>query len=226
MNINGVELDFKEVGAWPKQYRILLVVAACVLAFILGYIFFISSYLADLDNEKQQQVNLKDEFRLKFKQASNLEAFKNQINEIRSNFEISLKQLPSENKLAELIQQISNKAGEFGLSGLSIKPQNISSKDFYNELDISISTTGTYHSIGEFVNSVAFLPRIVTLHDFSLERASSSSPQAPSLGGNVFGTNAASDTGTLLKFDVTGRTYWYEPIQNVETNKANNTKQP
>ena len=36
------------------------------------------------------------------------------------------------------------------------------------EQPISIDATGDYHSFGSFVSSLAALPRIVTLHDFTI----------------------------------------------------------
>ena len=38
------------------------------------------------------------------------------------------------------------------------------------ELPIEIIVKGTYHDLGAFVSGVAGLPRIVTLHDFDIER--------------------------------------------------------
>jgi len=47
--------------------------------------------------------------------------------------------------------------------------------EFYNELPIDIEVVGDYHEMGAFVSGVASLPRIVTLHDFSVERKNNSS---------------------------------------------------
>ena len=42
-------------------------------------------------------------------------------------------------------------------------------QQFYIELPIQISVTGTYHDLATFVSGVASLPRIVTLHDFEVK---------------------------------------------------------
>jgi type IV pilus assembly protein PilO len=41
-------------------------------------------------------------------------------------------------------------------------------KDFYAEKPITISLSGGYHEIANFVSGVAALPRIVTLHDINI----------------------------------------------------------
>ena len=49
-------------------------------------------------------------------------------------------------------------------------PQAMTRTEFYMELPINIEVAGGYHEMGAFVSSVASLPRIVTLHDFSIDR--------------------------------------------------------
>jgi type IV pilus assembly protein PilO len=43
--------------------------------------------------------------------------------------------------------------------------------EFYTELPIQIEVLGDYHEFGQFVSKVAELPRIVTLHDFTITEA-------------------------------------------------------
>ncbi|HEY0894206.1 MAG TPA: type 4a pilus biogenesis protein PilO, partial [Cellvibrio sp.] len=40
--------------------------------------------------------------------------------------------------------------------------------EYYIEVPINISADGGYHDMGGFVSGVAGMPRIVTLHDFSI----------------------------------------------------------
>jgi type IV pilus assembly protein PilO len=42
-------------------------------------------------------------------------------------------------------------------------------KEFYTELPIKIEVVGNYHDFGEFVSKVAALPRIISLHDFTIK---------------------------------------------------------
>jgi type IV pilus assembly protein PilO len=43
--------------------------------------------------------------------------------------------------------------------------------EYYIEVPITISADGGYHDMGGFVSGVAGMPRIVTLHDFSITAA-------------------------------------------------------
>jgi type IV pilus assembly protein PilO len=62
-------------------------------------------------------------------------------------------------------------------------------KEFYTELPIKIEVVGSYHEFGEFVSKVAELPRIISLHDFTIK------------GG---------DKQEQLEFSVVAKTYRYE----------------
>jgi type IV pilus assembly protein PilO len=62
-------------------------------------------------------------------------------------------------------------------------------REFYAEKPIKIQLTGSYHQMGQFVSTIAQLPRIVTLHDFSIK-----------------GTGRGNDQ---LLMDVTAMTYRY-----------------
>ena len=50
------------------------------------------------------------------------------------------------------------------------KPLNENPVEFYAELPIKLRVVGNYHEFGNFVSGVAALPRIVTIHDFSIQR--------------------------------------------------------
>ena len=72
------------------------------------------------------------------------------------------------------------------MKSISLQPERAS--EFYIELPIKIDVTGDYHDFGSFVSGVAALPRIVTLHDYSITQ-----------------TN-----GTLLNLVIEAKTYRYK----------------
>jgi type IV pilus assembly protein PilO len=59
---------------------------------------------------------------------------------------------------------------------------NETAKDFYAEQPISIKVTGDYHAFGAFVSGVSALPRIVTLHDFTIAPKQSTAVAVPMMG--------------------------------------------
>jgi type IV pilus assembly protein PilO len=67
-----------------------------------------------------------------------------------------------------LLEDITNKGLLNGLEIASIDLQKEAAREFYVELPIAISASGSYHDLGAFISGMAGLPRIVTLHDFTI----------------------------------------------------------
>jgi len=77
-------------------------------------------------------------------------------------------QLPSDTEVPGLLEDIEEK-GE--ASGLNLNGQTFLDEraaEFYVELPIEIKVQGGYHDLGSFVSAIAGMPRIVTLHDFTI----------------------------------------------------------
>ena len=91
-------------------------------------------------------------------------------------------QLPSDTEVPGLLEDITNKGLLNGLEIQTIDLLPEMAKEFYIELPISIVAKGSYHDLGAFISGMAGLPRIVTLHDFSITgSASGSGPLSLSL---------------------------------------------
>lgn len=171
MNLN--ELDLTNVARWPAtaQAAVILLLMACVI--FLGYWFHTKDQLLVLEDAEKKEQDLKVIFEKKAKQAVNLEAYEKQLEEMRESFGAMLRQLPNETEVADLLVDVSQTGLASGLEFELFKPGNENPREFYAELPINIRVIGTYHEFGDFVSGVAALPRIVTLHNISIKRASS-----------------------------------------------------
>ena len=87
---------------------------------------------------------------------------------MEESFGALVSQLPSDTEVPGLLEDITNKGLLNGLSIASIDLQKEKAREFYVELPIAISAAGSYHDLGAFISGMAGLPRIVTLHDFSI----------------------------------------------------------
>lgn len=162
------DLDFDNVGAWPGVIKSLiwLILLGAVLAG--GYYYHIQDLQLQLATVAAEEERLKKDFEKKAFQAANLEAYKQQMAEMEESFGALVSQLPSDTEVPGLLEDITNKGLLNGLVIGTIDLLAEQSKEFYIELPISIVATGTYHDLGAFISGMAGLPRIVTLHDFSI----------------------------------------------------------
>jgi type IV pilus assembly protein PilO len=162
-------LDVNDVGRWPLAFR--MAVIAIVFVVVLGmgvYWFIIEDKAPQLKRVQEEEQTLRVSFENKQKKAANYDAYKAQLTQMEQSFGTMLRQLPGETEIPSLIVDISQTGLAAGLQEKLFQPQAEIPRDFYAEKPITISLSGGYHEIANFVSGVAALPRIVTLHDINI----------------------------------------------------------
>lgn len=170
------DLDFNNIGSWPGALKVIVCVFVFVVLLFAGYHFHLKDLQAGLGRVEAQEVALRKEFEDKSFRAANLEAYKEQLAEIEERFSGLLKQLPKDSEVPGLLEDITQMGLNSGLEFESITLKPEVAKQFYVELPINIVVRGSYHDLATFVSSVAGLPRIVTLNDFTIQPVSSANP--------------------------------------------------
>lgn len=191
MKIDLNELDLNDVGVWPLPVKIVTIGIFSLMILFLGYWTDTKKQLANLDKAEQEELTLRTTFEEKQHKSANLDAYKEQMANMKASFGALLRQLPEKTEVPGLIEDISHQGLAAGLEFRSIRLLPEKEIDFYVELPIEISVVGNYHQFGEFVSNVAALPRIVTLHNFVIHPVS------------------ADASGDNLLMNITAKTYRY-----------------
>ena len=188
-NFDLNDIDFNRAGVWPLPGKIFVCVLLAALVLFLGYYLKVSDLQDELAAVAAKEAGLKETFKTKSYEAANLDAYKAQMAEMNQTFEKLLSRLPQKTEIAGLLEDIGSKGRESGLTinSLGIRPEVVA--EYYIEVPIGIQVRGGYHDLGGFVSGVAGLPRIVTLHDFTISR---------------------SGQGGLLAMDILAKTYRYQ----------------
>lgn len=162
-------LDFNNAGSWPpvaKAVAILLVITAVGAA---GYWFIIKEQRENLIVVEAQEQQLRAEFKRKQEKLANVEAYRQQLQELRVMLAELLKQLPTGTEMPNLLDDISETGRRNGLVFELFKPEAETPKDFYAAKPISIRAKATYHQFGDFISDLAALDRIVTLEEAAIQ---------------------------------------------------------
>ncbi|HEY9380148.1 MAG TPA: type 4a pilus biogenesis protein PilO [Burkholderiales bacterium] len=162
-------LDTSDPGTWPAAPKAMLLLGLLAGILVLAYFLDWQGQLEELDTGKQQEVQLKQDYVNKKRQAVNIELYRQQLREIDSSFGALLKQLPNKSQMEALIVDINQAGLGRGLQFELFKPapqENV--KEFYAELPITVKVTGQYHDMGAFASDVSQLSRIVTLNNLVL----------------------------------------------------------
>lgn len=162
------DLDINNIGAWPTPVKAVIIVLICTAALAAGYFLDVKKQQNNLERAERQEITLKTDFEEKQAKATNLLAYRQQMKEMEESFGTMLRQLPSKTEVEHLLVDISQTGLASGIEFKLFKPQKENFTEFYAELPIQISMTGTYHQFGSFVSGVAALPRIVTLHNIKI----------------------------------------------------------
>ena len=171
------DLDFDNLGSWPLAIKILTGLLLFGLLVVGGYYYHIEGLQLQLEGKEKEESDLRRDFERKAFEAANLEAYKLQMVEMEESFGALVSQLPSDTEVPGLLEDITDK-GE--LNGLAISTIDLLAEvpqEFYIELPISIVAVGSYHDLGAFISGMAGLPRIVTLHDFTIKAPGSNTNQ-------------------------------------------------
>ncbi|MCK0153580.1 type 4a pilus biogenesis protein PilO [Alcanivorax sp. S6407] len=188
-------LDFENVGSWPAPVKVISALLVLALVVGLGYFFVIKDMYGELDRQTVEEETLLTAFEKKAFEAHNLDQYRKQLAEMEQTFGALLKQLPKDTEVPGLLEDITHTGLGSGLEFEEIELKKEVAKEFYIELPIQIKALGDYHSFGSFVSGVAALPRIVTLHDYTVSRPDKKNKDLAALG--------------LLNLDITAKTYRY-----------------
>lgn len=166
-------LDFNDIGRWPLLFRALFIGLLFVLVLGGGIYYFVwRTQVPELERVRGQETTLRAEFENKQRKAVNLAAYTAQLAEMETSFGAMLRQLPDRTEVPSLLVDISQTGLAAGLEEELFQPTGERQIDFYAELPIRIRLRGSFHELAAFVSGVAALPRIVTLHDIEIEKAS------------------------------------------------------
>jgi len=203
-DFSKLDLDPNNIGNWPGPLKGIVILILCAAVLGAGYWFDTKDQLVVLETAQKKEVELKRVFEFKQKKSANLEALRTQLKDMKDSFGNLLRLLPNKTEIEGLLVDISQSGLSAGLEFELFKPGAEQVAEFYAIQPISIRVTGTYHEFGNFVSTVAALPRIVTQHDVSM---------APKNKGAVGGEDE-------LVMNMVAKTYRYLEEEEIEAAAA------
>jgi type IV pilus assembly protein PilO len=162
--------NWQDPGTWHVAPQLLVLLAIMVGIPVAAYFADTQSQIEELENGRNQETKLKEEYLGKKKQAINLDLHRQQLREIDTQFGALLRQLPNRSQMDALLVDINQAGLGRGLQFDLFKPAPSEIvREFYAELPIQVKVVGNYHDMGAFASDVGQLSRIVTLNDVSIQ---------------------------------------------------------
>lgn len=180
LDLNRLADDFKgldpnQPGNWPAAPKIAVFVALLVATVAAVWWFDWREQAELLERRKAEEVQLRQDWASKKRQAINLDEYRRQLEETERQFGALVKQLPNRAEMDSLLSEINQAGLGRGLQFDLFKPGGDVVRDFYAEMPIEVRIVGSYHDLGEFASDVSKMSRIVTLSNVSLTKVDESS---------------------------------------------------
>lgn len=161
-------LDPKDPSTWPAIPRYALFAFTTVAVVTALWFVWLSGEDDALMAEQGKEVTLRADYKTKLTKAVNLDVLKKQREQVQQYVTQLEKQLPSKAEMDALLSDINQAGLGRSLQFELFRPGQVTVRDYYAELPITIKVTGRYHDIGLFASDIAHLSRIVTLNNLSI----------------------------------------------------------
>ena len=102
------------------------------------------------------------------KKASELDGWKEKWSKKQEEFEVVMNALPDKQEIPSLLGEISAAGRNTGLTFNRFAPQGEIARDFYAEIPVAISISGTYDRLTLFYKKVAEMSRVVNIKNISM----------------------------------------------------------
>jgi type IV pilus assembly protein PilO len=164
-------LNPNDPASWPLVPKLAL--CAAVTAAIVAALWFVwlTNSADELEARQREEETLRADYSKKLTQAVNLDALLKQREQVKEYVTQLEKQLPSKAEMDALLSDINQAGLGRSLNFDLFRPGQVSVKEYYAELPISVRVTGRYHDIGSFASDIAHLSRIVTLNNLNVSPA-------------------------------------------------------
>lgn len=192
-NFDVNDIDWDRIGVWPAPAKIFVCILAAAVILVACHFLIVKDKNAQLQRIQGQEAELKASFEKKAFEARNLDRYREQMQEMAGTLDALVSRLPERIEMPDLLDDLEEKAIESRLEIEAINPDKEIPKEVYLELPITIKVSGGYHEFGSFVSGIAGMPRIVTLHEFTI-------------------TRDGSNDG-VLDMQILAKTYRYKPLE-------------
>lgn len=161
----------KIINSKPKVH----VFEFCILSIALvGYLLFHFVHkgaASELETLEAKVETLNDQILSEQRLARSLPLFRKEVRALETKLKLALKELPDQREIDVLLSTISSLAKNSGLEIGLFRPQLESKMEFYANVPIQVTVSGTYHQVATFFDEVGKLNRIVNINKISLHDA-------------------------------------------------------
>lgn len=127
------------------------------------YYFYATQANADLDVHRAELAAIRGRIDKGMETARKLPEFRAQVGDLEAKLDNLKAILPEEKDVAELLRRLQTLASQSNLTIKHFRPRAIAMKELHAEWPIELEVEGAYHNVGQFLDRVSKLPRIINV---------------------------------------------------------------
>ena len=154
----------------PRNQKVLYLVGVSIVVWVVMWVLFLSGQWGRVSNLRAE-VNA-DRERLASLQAKagNLEAVRKVVSQLDRELGAALARLPDRKEIPDLLNNLSEQASASGLRITKFRQLDEQLRDYYAEVPVELSMTGSFHQVASFFGRVPRLNRLINVTSISMKR--------------------------------------------------------
>jgi len=175
LNFNQLEV-LRPILPFPLWQKAVVLAVSFVLI-LVAYVYMgwmpLQDQIAQVQRSvDQQQILLKRNMKI----AKDLPRKKKEFAKLQKQLKVALNMLPKKSQIPDLLEGVTRAGKNAGLEFTLFKPGGEVNKQFYAEVPVDFSVTGTYRQLAGFLKRVGQMPRIVDVNSLTLKQPKTGGP--------------------------------------------------
>ncbi len=158
-----MNLSLGKIFKMPTRQKITIWVIVLVALALGLYFALIKSKQEELKDLQTKLEDLQKQIQENRRIADNLPILQKEYNELKVELARALTELPNQKEIPSLLTSITSAGKGAGLDFLIFRPRPEEPKEFYANVPVDVTVSGSYLSVAKFFIAVSELPRIVNI---------------------------------------------------------------
>ena len=160
-------MDLKELNkllaTTPLSKKALVLFLVIITFCVFGYYYIYKPRSVKIGAIEPEIKKLKRTLRENLEITKGIKDIEDELKKIENRLSEAQAQLPTDKEIPNLLTKISDLGSMVGLEFVLFQPKPEIPREFYNEVPIDIRIKGSYHTVAQFFDMIAHLPRIVNI---------------------------------------------------------------
>ena len=159
---------FNPIVNAPTPQKVVAGIMGLLVIVGVGYVFLLQPAITVVDQLRPELATLQREVAQNRAILADLMKFRREAAELEARLNALKDRLPSEREMPGLYRTLSDAAAAAGLGVSLFQPRPTTIHEVYTEIPITLNGESGYHQLGEFLEKVAKLPRVVTVNEIKM----------------------------------------------------------